>query len=153
MAILVCWWLGLYFCFVCCFDEVSCTGCYWWLVMPGLVLKWFPLCKFSLFDTPYGYFSGSLGSWSQSSHSKAQGLMSVQEWRFHKWPIMALSDIKTNTKKMINQRSTPDKWQLQNQANNNQINGIYTYTPISKIKTIQLKYSRLTQHTKEIKKL
>ena len=64
---------------------------------------------------------------------------------------MALSDIKTNTKKMINQRSTPDKWQLQNQANNNQINGIYTYTPISKIKTIQLKYSRLIQHTKEIK--
>ena len=27
----VCWWLGLYFCFVCCLDEVSCTGCYWWL--------------------------------------------------------------------------------------------------------------------------
>ena len=25
------WWLGLYFCFVCCLDEVSCTGCYWWL--------------------------------------------------------------------------------------------------------------------------
>ena len=27
----VCGWLGLYFCFVCCLDEVSCTGCYWWL--------------------------------------------------------------------------------------------------------------------------
>ena len=26
-----CWWLGLYFCFVCCLDEASCTGCYWWL--------------------------------------------------------------------------------------------------------------------------
>jgi len=23
-------WLGLYFCFVCCLDEESCTGCYWW---------------------------------------------------------------------------------------------------------------------------
>ena len=23
-------------------------------VMPGLVFKWFPLCKFSLFDTPLG---------------------------------------------------------------------------------------------------
>ena len=45
----VCWWLGLYFCFVCCLDEASCTGCYWWL---GLVFKWFPLCEFSLFDTP-----------------------------------------------------------------------------------------------------
>ena len=27
----LCWWLGLYFCFVCCLDEASCTGCYWWL--------------------------------------------------------------------------------------------------------------------------
>ena len=27
----VCWWLGLYFCFVCYLDELSCTGCYWWL--------------------------------------------------------------------------------------------------------------------------
>ena len=27
----VCWWLGLYFCFVCCVDETSYTGCYWWL--------------------------------------------------------------------------------------------------------------------------
>ena len=25
------WSLGLYFCFVCCLDEASCTGCYWWL--------------------------------------------------------------------------------------------------------------------------
>ena len=23
----VCWWLGLYFCFVCCLDAASCTGC------------------------------------------------------------------------------------------------------------------------------
>ena len=23
----VCWWLGLYFCFVCCLNEASCTGC------------------------------------------------------------------------------------------------------------------------------
>ena len=27
----VCWRLCLYFCFVCCLDEASCTGCYWWL--------------------------------------------------------------------------------------------------------------------------
>ena len=27
----VCWWFGLYFCFVCCLDEAFCTGCYWWL--------------------------------------------------------------------------------------------------------------------------
>ena len=28
----VCWWLGLYFCFIYYLDEASCTGCYWWLV-------------------------------------------------------------------------------------------------------------------------
>ena len=27
----VCWWLGLYFCLVCCLDDASGTGCYWWL--------------------------------------------------------------------------------------------------------------------------
>ena len=43
-------------------------------VMPGLVFKWFPLCEFSLFDTPWGLFSGSLRCWSQWSHSKGSGL-------------------------------------------------------------------------------
>ena len=42
-------------------------------VMPGLVLQWFPFCELSLFDTCYGYFSGSLGSWSQCFHSKGSG--------------------------------------------------------------------------------
>ena len=40
------------------------------LVMLGLVFKWFCLYEFSLFDTPWGQFSGSLGSWSQCSHFK-----------------------------------------------------------------------------------
>ena len=40
---------------------------------------------------------------------------------------------------MRNQRGTLDKWQLQNQANNNKNNGIYTYTPMSKVKTVQQK--------------
>ena len=31
----ICWWLGLYFCLVCCLDEASCTGCYWWLGNAG----------------------------------------------------------------------------------------------------------------------
>ena len=49
----VCWWLGLYFCFVCCLDEVSCTGCYWWLGDAGSCIQvvsfvwvltiWYPL--------------------------------------------------------------------------------------------------------------
>ena len=50
-------------------------------VMPGLVLKLFPLCEFSLFDTPYGWISGSLGSWSQCSHSKGSGLdLALATW-------------------------------------------------------------------------
>ena len=34
-----CWWLGLQFWFVCCLDEVSCTGCYWWLVDAGSYIQ------------------------------------------------------------------------------------------------------------------
>ena len=43
-------------------------------VMPGLFLQWLPLCEFSLLDTTWGEFSGSLGSCSQCSHSKGSGL-------------------------------------------------------------------------------
>ena len=35
----VCWWLGLYVCFVCCLDEVSCTRCYWWLGDAGSYIQ------------------------------------------------------------------------------------------------------------------
>ena len=66
-------------------------------VMPGLAFKWFPLCEFSLFDTPSAYFSGSLGSWSQCSHSKGSGCV-LWSGRFHKW-LVALSEIKTNIQK------------------------------------------------------
>ena len=43
-----------------------------WMML-GLVFKWFPMCEFSLLDTPYSYFSGSLESWNQCSHSKGSG--------------------------------------------------------------------------------
>ena len=41
---------------------------------------------------------------------------------------------------MRNQRCTPDKQKLQNQANNNYNKGIYTYTyiPMSKVKTVKI---------------
>ena len=35
----VCWWLGLYFCFVCCLEEASCTGCYGWLGDAGSCIQ------------------------------------------------------------------------------------------------------------------
>ena len=42
-------------------------------VMLSLLFKWFHLCEFSLSDAPSGYFSGSLGSWSQCFYSKGSG--------------------------------------------------------------------------------
>ena len=68
-------------------------------VMLGLVFKWLHLCEFSLFDTPYGQFSGSLGSWSQCYHSKGSEIDLLLERRFHKWLVKALSEIKTNIQK------------------------------------------------------
>ena len=35
--------------FLCCLDEMSCTGCYWGLGDAGLVSSGF-LCDFSLLD-------------------------------------------------------------------------------------------------------
>ena len=67
--------------------------------MLGLVFKWFPLYEFSLFDTPQGQFSGSQGLGVSAPTPKAQGLISGQEQRFHKWFVMALSEIKTNIQK------------------------------------------------------
>ncbi|KAB0347206.1 hypothetical protein FD754_012063, partial [Muntiacus muntjak] len=64
-------------------------------VMLGLVFKWFPSCNFSLFDTPR----------VSAPTPKAQGLIFGQEQRFHKWLVMALSEIKTNTPK----RETKDE--------------------------------------------
>ena len=68
-------------------------------VMLGLVLRWFPLCEFSLFDTPWGYFSGSLGSWCQCSQSKGSRLDLMSEMKIRTWFVMALNEIKTNTTK------------------------------------------------------
>ena len=39
-----------------------------------MIFKQFPVCEFSLFDTPQHQFSGSQGSWSQCSHFKGSGL-------------------------------------------------------------------------------
>ena len=97
-------------------------------VMLGLVFKWFPLCEFSLFETPQGrgslvvchlwgcmeldmtevmqqkqqqqrYFSGCLGSWSQCSHSKGSGLDLWSGRRIPKQFVMAFSEIKTDIPK------------------------------------------------------
>ena len=114
----VCWWLSLYFCFVCGLDEASCIGCYWWLgdagsCIPAVACLWVLTIWY-----PLGLVLWLLkGLGDNAPTPNAQGLISGQEWRFHKWFVMALSEIKTiskNKKPKMN-----PKWQLPNQANNN----------------------------------
>ena len=71
----VCWWLGLYFCFVCSLDEASCTGCYWWLFDARSCIQvvsfvWVLTIWYSL---RLVLWVSSLGSWSQCFHSKGSG--------------------------------------------------------------------------------
>ena len=70
----VCYWLGLYFCFVCCLDEVSCTGCYWWLGNGGSCIQVVSFVWVLTIWYPLGLVLCSLASWSQRSHSKGSGL-------------------------------------------------------------------------------
>ena len=85
---------------------------------------------------------------------KAQGLISGQEQRFHKWFVLALSEIKTNTPK----QETKDKPQTNGTYKIRQIIikiMKYTHThihPWAKWKqSNKVKYSRLIWQTKEIK--
>ena len=67
---------------------------------------------------------------------KAQGLISGQERRFHKWFVMALSEIKTN----IQKRETKDEPQTNDSYKIRQIIiKIMAYIPMSKVKTVQQK--------------
>ena len=148
----VCWWLGLYFYCCCCLDEVSCTGCYWWLGDAGsgiqvlLVVGWCWVWYSSGFICVSSHYLilprvSSLvvqGLGVSVSTPKAQSLISGQEQRFLKWFVMALSKIKTNIQ----------KWETRDEPQTNgsyRIRQIiikimeYTYTPISKIKTVQEK--------------
>ena len=87
---------------------------------------------------------------------KAQGLISGQEWRFHKWFVIALRESKANI----------PKWETKDEPQTNcsyKIRQIiikileythihpWAYSPMSKVKTVQQKYSRLIQQTKQIK--
>ena len=71
-------------------------------------------------------------------------MISGQEQRFHKWFVMALSEIKTNTPK----QETKDETQINGSYKIRQIiikimeyththTHTYIYTPISKVKTVQ----------------
>ena len=63
-------------------------------------------------------------------------MISGQEQRSHKWLVMALSEIKTNTQK----QETKDELQTNSSYKIKQIViKIMEYIPISKVKTVQLK--------------
>ena len=139
----VCWWLDLYFCFVCCLDEVSCRGCYGWFGDSGsctqvVLFVWVLTIWYSLgLVLCYSMFLGSvvplqrLRAWSLARNEdytssllwhwvrlKQKPNFTILYWFCHistykKIIIIIKSPI------TINWRWTPDKWQLQNQANSN----------------------------------
>ena len=76
-------------------------------VMPGLIFKWFPLCEFYLILPRVSSLIVS-GLGASAPTPKAQGLISDQERRFHKWFVMALSEIKIN----IQKQETKDEPQI-----------------------------------------
>ena len=128
-----------------------------------LVVGWYPVLYSSSFlcvSFHYLILSrvsslSSLGSWSQCSHSKGSGL---DLWSGTKIPEEVCYGIKWDWNeypKTRNQRWTPDKWQLKIRQI---LIKIMEYThihihPSAKWKQSNIKYSRLTQQTKENKKL
>ena len=138
----VCWLLRLYFSFVCCLDDVSAV-CNWWLGDAGSYIQvvyfvWVLTLWYSL-ELVLWYSR----SWSQCSPSKGSGLDLWPGRKIPQWFVMALSEIKTNIQKW----ETKDKPQINGTYKirqliiNNKNSGVYTYTYtfMSKVKTVQLK--------------
>ena len=96
------WWLGLYFCFVCGLDEVSCTGCYYWWLGDArsciLVVSF--MCVLTI-----GYCLGLVLS-SSRALEPVFPLQRLKAYSFHKWFVMALrlKQIPQNEKPKINPR-------------------------------------------------
>ena len=133
----VCWWQGLCFCFVCCLDEASCTGCYWWLgdarsCIQVVSFAWVLTIWYSLWLV---LLQSRVGV--SAPTTKAQGLISGQEWRLHKWFVMALSEIKTNIPK-------------QESKDESQTNGSYKIRQII-IKIIECTHIHLWSKSKQSK--
>ena len=85
----VSWWLGLYFCFVCCLDEVSCTGCYWWLgdaesciTMGSFVWVLFDTCNGN--PLQYSYLENPMdgGAWWAAVHGVAKSRTRLSDFTF-----------------------------------------------------------------------
>ena len=91
--------IGFLFLFCLLFKWGVCTACYWWL--GGWILYSGGFCCVSSHYLIFPRFSSLVveGLGVSAPTPKAQGLISGQEWRFHKWFAMALSEVKTNTQK------------------------------------------------------
>ena len=148
-----CWWFGLYFCLL-----------FRWGILHRvlLVAGWCQVLYSSSFLCVSSHYVilptvSSLvvyGLGVSAPTSQAQGLISGQQRRFHKWFAMALSEIKTNIQKW----ETKDEPQTNGSYKIRQIIiKIMEYThkhihPWAKSDSpTKIKYSRLTQWTKEIK--
>ena len=141
------YWVDI-FLFVCCLDEASCTGCYWWLgyarsCIQAVSLVWILLRLPSVSSL---IFSG-LGVCAPTP--KSWGLLCGHEQRFYKRCVIALS------------RETRDELQTNGNYKIRQIiikimEYTHTHTHIYIHKQSQnsatiIKHSRLTQQAKEIK--
>ena len=90
----LCWCLDLYFCFVCCLDKASCTGCYWFLGDAGSCIQVVSsVCVLTI------WYSLELVLWKSRILEPVFPLQRLKASGFHKWFVMALSEIKTNTTK------------------------------------------------------
>ena len=68
-------------------------------MMPGLVFNWFPCVSSHYLILPRVSSLVVEGLGVSAPTPKAQGLISGQERRFHKWLVRALHEIKTNIQK------------------------------------------------------
>ena len=127
----VCWWLGLYFCFVCCLNGAFCTVCYWWLGDAGSCIQ---VVSFVWVLTIW--YSLGLVLWSSRVLESVLLLPRLRAWSLVRNKdstsgfFMALSEIKTNNPK----KETKDAPQT---------NGSYK---ISQIRIKIMEYTRMHIH-------
>ena len=115
----VCWWLDLYFRFVCCLDEAPCTGYYWWLDDARYCIQ-----VFSFVWVLTIWSSLGIVLWSSRVLESVLPLQRLRAWSLFRnedstsgllWHLVRLKQTSKNKKPNMN----PSKRQLQNQANNN----------------------------------
>ena len=141
----VCWWLGLYFCFVCCLDEASWTGCYWWLGDAGSYIQvfsfvWVLTIWYSLVSRGWR----NLVVWSQWWESERRKEANIP-WVMQ--PAFTLQGISQKEKKREREKERktlgPKVWWSKGAL----LNSIRVYIPVASLDKDQ--ETRLYKFTKE----